>query len=143
MRISDWSSDVCSSDLPDVILGKVRLNARIGDKEFVCRAAPCGEAVGAIWWQDGALYFLQAGTSENGGTTTLGRWRPDREVEPDIILSTKDALLGCQPIPEAIVCARETATPPRTHVRTDPANGEPTPAFDTNTDLPRRHNEAQ
>src|SRR3546814_16724251 len=66
---------------PDVILGKVRLNARIGDKEFVCRAAPCGEAVGAIWWQDGALYFLQAGTSENGGTTTLGRWRPDREVE--------------------------------------------------------------
>src|SRR3546814_7248688 len=60
---------------PDVILGKVRLNARIGDKEFVCRAAPCGEAVGAIWWQDGALYFLQAGTSENGGTTTpeIGR----------------------------------------------------------------------
>src|SRR3546814_11203824 len=120
MRISDWSSDVCSSDLPDVILGKVRLNARIGDKEFVCRAAPCGEAVGAIWWQDGALYFLQAGTSENGGTTTLGRWRPDREVETDIILSTTAAQLGCQEITEAIGGAREQARHPRNNIRNPP-----------------------
>src|SRR3546814_16265608 len=60
---------------PDVILGKVRLNARIGDKELVCRAAPCGEAVGAIWWQDGELCFIKAVTSEHGGTPPLGRWR--------------------------------------------------------------------
>src|SRR3546814_8580476 len=58
---------------PDVILGKVRLNARIGDKESACRAAQCAEAVSAIWWLDGALSSLQAGRSDNGGTTNIGR----------------------------------------------------------------------
>src|SRR3546814_18576202 len=42
---------------PDVILGKGPLNARIGDKEYVCRAAPYAKAGGAIWWQDGEVYF--------------------------------------------------------------------------------------
>ena len=117
---------------PRVVLGKARLHARRGGKTFLCRAALCAQDVAAFWWQSGALLFLQAGTAANGGITRLGRWRPGSGADPETILSTTDALLGCQPAGQAIVCARETATHPRTIVRIDPASGAITTLFDPN-----------
>jgi dipeptidyl aminopeptidase/acylaminoacyl peptidase len=118
-----------------VILGRVELHARLRGKAYVCRASPCGENVGRVWWQTGAIYFLRAGTAENGGVTMLGRWRPDRHQGPEIILSTTDALLGCRPAAKTIVCAHETATHPRTLVRVDPATGAITTLFDPNPEV--------
>lgn len=120
---------------PRLILGPVELHARIGGKQFVCRAPVCADHIGALGWQAGAFHFLQAGTATNGGITTLGRWQPDVEMQPEIILSTADALLGCQAAGPTIACARETAIHPRTLVRIDPATGSMTTLFDPNPDF--------
>lgn len=120
---------------PRLIVGTVDLHARIGREHFVCRAAACADHVGALWWHAGAVHFLQAGTAANGGITTLGRWRPETGKGPEVILTTLDALLGCQPAADVIVCARETALHPRTLVRIHPATGTMTTLFDPNPEF--------
>ncbi|MES2902936.1 MAG: Atxe2 family lasso peptide isopeptidase [Pseudomonadota bacterium] len=120
---------------PRRILGGTELHARIGGRRFTCRAPVCADQVGALWWQAGALHFVQAGSATNGGITTLARWRPDIATDPQIILSTAEALLGCQAVGSTIACARETAIHPRTLVRIDPATGSMTTVFDPNPDF--------
>lgn len=109
-----------SPDDPDVLLGPAALKIAIGGRSVVCQSSLCADGVGALWWGKGdELFFLQGGTSTNGGATTLARWRPGRDPDPSIILSTTDALFGCQPAGDTIVCARETATHPRVLARVD------------------------
>lgn len=120
---------------PHLILGPAELHARIGGQQFVCRAPACADPIEALWWQSSVLHFVQADTAANGGITTLGRWRPEVGMEPETILSTADALLGCQAAGPVIACARETAIHPRTLVRIDPATGSITTLFDPNPEF--------
>lgn len=125
-----------SPDDRSVVMGPTALRVDIGGRTIVCRSSYCADGVGKIWWSDeGTLFFLQAGTSENGGTTRLLRWLPLAEAAPTLILSTIDALIGCRPGAGAIVCAREAATRPRVLTRIDPATGAMADLFDPNPEF--------
>ena len=117
-----------------LILGRIELHVRVRGKQFTCRAELCADHVAALWWSSGSLYFLKGGTADNGGVTTLGRWRPG-SGQPHAILSTADALFGCLPVRDSIICARETATHPRTIVRIDAQTGAMTTLFDPNPEF--------
>lgn len=127
-----------SPDDADVLLGPAALKIAIDGRSIVCRSPLCADGVGATWWgRDDELFFVQGGTSTNGGTTTLARWRPGRDPDPSIILSTTDALFGCQPAGGAIVCARETATHPRVLTRVDGTTGALLTLYDPNPEFAR------
>lgn len=127
-----------SPDNPAVLLGPAGLKVEIGGRTLVCPVYFCSDAIGALWWNDeDELIFIQGGTAENGGATSLLSWRPGREQEPRLIFSTQDALIGCQPVAGAMVCARETATRPRHLVRIDPATGQVLVLFNPNPEFSR------
>jgi dipeptidyl aminopeptidase/acylaminoacyl peptidase len=121
---------------PKVLLGPVALLVELGGKTLTCASAYCSDSVGALWWGAGdELFFLQGATPENGGVTRLLRWRAGQDARPRLILSTADALFGCAPAGESIVCARETATQPRHLVRIDPRSGSVSLVFDPNPEF--------
>lgn len=118
---------------PGALLGPVGLKVEHDGQVRACPVAACTDAVGALWWRDpGELLFLQGGTSENGGVTTLYRWRVAIEPAPVALLATPDALLGCQLLGRRLICARETATHPRVIVELDPDTGRSRLLYDPN-----------
>lgn len=118
---------------PALVLGPVGLKVESGGQTRTCAVEACTDAVGALWWRDpGELLFMQGGTSENGGMTTLYRWRVDSEAAPAPLLATSDALIGCQLLVRHLICARETPTHPRVIVSLDPDSGRSTTIYDPN-----------
>src|SRR3546814_10248851 len=82
MRISDWSSDVCSSDLRDPLLehrdGRV-LQARIGHALFVARETPrdfLGAFVGVSRGQEEGFRRLAMLAAPGAAAHRLGRGMP-------------------------------------------------------------------
>src|SRR3546814_8662614 len=52
MRISDWSSDVCSSDLPKRIMAsKVLAKAGVQVEDFIGGIVELGDRLGPLVWQ--------------------------------------------------------------------------------------------
>src|SRR3546814_20624149 len=91
MRISDWSSDVCSSDL------------------YQCTARAC-EGPGALWWTaDGARigFIHREGWADD--ETAIYEWTPGKEL-PSRLFSTTDLLLDCQPVTDRLICAAGKST---------------------------------
>jgi dipeptidyl aminopeptidase/acylaminoacyl peptidase len=118
---------------PGRVLGAISLKVETGGQTRTCTMEACADAVGALWWRDpGELLFMQGGTPENGGTTTLYRWRVDSEAAPVPLLATTDALIGCQLLARRLICARETPTRPRVIVSLDPDSGRATTIYDPN-----------
>lgn len=123
---------------PGLVLGPVSLKVASGGQTRTCTVEACADAVGALWWRDpGELLFMQGGSPENGGTTTLYRWSVDREAAPVRLLATTDALIGCQLPARHLVCARETPTHPRVIVSLDPDTGGSTTIYDPNAAFAR------
>src|SRR3546814_8911214 len=80
MRISDWSSDVCSSDLPPEDLVQSRMlqaEAREAVEDLARDTADGGPAVllGAPWVDDGKLY--NAMLLLDGGRVVTARYKVD------------------------------------------------------------------
>ena len=119
----------------NVELGPAALRVEIRGRTIICRSRFCADGVGLLWWKGDELFFLQGGSPENGGTTSLLRWRPEHAAEPSLILSTADALIGCQPVGVSVVCARETATQPRHLVSIDPGTARIRTIFDPNPEF--------
>src|SRR3546814_8591743 len=85
MRISDWSSDVCSSDL---------LQVRGSNGNAVCQSDSCA-AVKAAWLTpDGSEVVFMRREGFASAQTAIYRWRIG-SFEPQKIISTDDAILGC------------------------------------------------
>ncbi len=137
-RSADGARAWTSPTDPGRILGPVSLKVESGGRTLACSVAACSAAVGALWWRDpGELLFMQGGTPENGGTTTLFRWRVDAEPAPVPLLATNDALIGCQLLARRLICARETATHPRVIVSLDPDTARSTTIYDPNPEFAR------
>lgn len=123
-------------DDPTRLLAPVGLKVRDGDALHACPIAACADAVGGLWWQhDRVLLFLQGGTPDNGGLTSLYRWRIGRDAAPVRLFATADALLGCQRLGRELICARETATHPRVIARLDLETGRATTLYDPNPEF--------
>lgn len=122
--------------VPQLLVPPIGLKVSFRGRTVVCRSSYCDKGVAALWWGQGdELFFMQAATPENGGITKLLRWRVGHESGPAIVLSTADALFGCQPAAGAVICAREAATRPRHLVRVDLRTGKGTPIYDPNPEF--------
>lgn len=138
VRSSDGARAWTSPTDPGRILGPVSLKVESGGRVLACSLAACSDAVGALWWRDaGELLFMQGGTPENGGTTTLFRWRVETEPAPVPLLATNDALIGCNLLGWRLICARETAMHPRVIVSLDPDTGRSITIYDPNPEFAR------
>lgn len=114
------------------------LHVAVGGRERACSEA-CGQAVGGLWWSaPDVLLFMTAGRAANGGRTALYRWDVASARGPVRMFDTADALFGCELVRQALICAHETATHPRTIVALDPASGALTTLFDPNPDFAAR-----
>ena len=136
-RSSGGATAWTSADDPTLIIGPAGLHVTMGGHRLSCPAAICADHVGALWWTGPhELLFMRGGSPDNGGRTTLYRWRLGRDRAPVQLLDTVDALFGCQPAGKRFLCAHETATHPRTLVSLDPASGAIATMFDPNPDFP-------
>lgn len=110
-----------------------RLLLARGDRPIRCVAPICAGPVGGLWWlDDTTLLILRTGNAANGGRSAVYRWRVERDAEPRKVLETDDWLAQCALTEGTLICARETATAPRTLVRIDPVTGHSATLFDPN-----------
>jgi dipeptidyl aminopeptidase/acylaminoacyl peptidase len=114
--------------------GQIKVASPDG-REFACRAATCRGVLTGVWWNragDELRYLRREGW--DGEQTALYRWRPGHGA-PRLAFTTLDALTGCTPAHDQLVCGRENATTPKRVVVIDPATGasmllfDPNPAF--------------
>lgn len=120
-------------DQPALPFTPARLHVEKDGRKLTCPDAICSERVAALWWRGAdELVFMRSGSPANGGRLGLYRWRVRTERSPTRVFETEDALLGCQPVGRSLLCARETATAPRTLVRLDPDTGQCVTLFDPN-----------
>src|SRR3546814_1189692 len=97
MRISDWSSDVCSSDLAEArfLLGRIHLklgDARSAEKELL-RARELGLSDPEL---DLLLAYSQLGQQEFDAVVSGidEELKADRALERDLVVARGEALLG-------------------------------------------------
>ena len=122
---------------PRILFAPSPLHVAIGAHELSCPVAICSDHVAALWWLPGGdLLFFRAGYPENGGRDEIYRWDVAREARPVRLLSTTDALVGCQLVSADLICAREGATLPRRLVAIDTRTAASRPLFDPNPDFP-------
>jgi len=132
---SAWTGD----DDPALFLPPAALHVAMAGRDLACPTDICGDHIGALWWTGPTdLMFMRGGSPDNGGRTILYRWRLGRDRTPVALLDTADALFGCRPAGTRFVCARESATRPRTLVSIDPATAATTTLFDPNPDFAAR-----
>jgi dipeptidyl aminopeptidase/acylaminoacyl peptidase len=99
-----------------------------------CSVRLC-EGAQHMWWSsDGRDLFALRRGDWTHGTTSLLRWHLG-EALPREVLTTEDALVGCQMAGDELVCAREGSVQPRRLVALSPKNGvervihDPNPQF--------------
>ncbi|MES2443325.1 MAG: Atxe2 family lasso peptide isopeptidase [Pseudomonadota bacterium] len=117
-------------------LGPTRLHVETGGLELPCGSALCDQPVSGLWWtRPDELIVMRAGSPSNGGRIAFFRWRAGREPAPVQLFETGDLLASCLPASGGLICARETATHPRTIVRLDLDTGETRTLFDPNPEI--------
>ncbi|MDB5712524.1 MAG: putative peptidase [Sphingomonas bacterium] len=123
---------------PDALFPPIALHVAANGHEIACPAAICADHVVALWWLGPAdLFFIRAGHPENGGRDEIYRWHVTGPKGPVQLLSTTDALVGCQLSGARLICAREGATMPRRLVAIDARAATSRLLFDPNPDFPR------
>src|SRR3546814_13341354 len=114
MRISDWSSDVCSSDLPAVWVTSVAHDTHLCDPLPVALFEP------GCWWRDRAMPILE----EHGRRYRIACTSPNTEaVIATVVSGLAVAVLDLSPVhagPRLLPRAEGTpAFPVSTVVRTE------------------------
>jgi len=108
-----------------------RLQVRMRNKPLPCRTASCS-GVNSLWWSDdGRTLYFQRRTGVGNSLTEFFAWVPGRNL-PRMLLSTTDALFGCQYAGEEIICAQETSNIPRALVAISTRDGARRVLFDPN-----------
>jgi dipeptidyl aminopeptidase/acylaminoacyl peptidase len=121
---------------PAALFPPVALHVAIEGREIACPAALCADHVAALWWIGSTdLLFIRAGYPGNGGRDEVYRWRVTGKEGPALLLSTVDALIGCQLAQSRLICARESAAVPRRLVSIDVGTAKSAMLFDPNPDF--------
>jgi hypothetical protein len=135
-RSSTGAQAWTAPDDPQAFVPATPLHVSLQGVALACPTAACDGHVAGLWWVDpNVLLFVRAGYPANGGRDELYRWDV-RKRGPVRILSTADALIGCQWAQVGLICAREASTAPRTLVAIDPVTGQSRLLFDPNPDFP-------
>lgn len=113
--------------------GGAKLHVEAGGRELICADAICNGPIAGLWWfSPDELIVMRGGTSSNGGRTAFFRWHVRADRPPVRLFETTDLLASCQLAAGSLLCARESATRPRTIVELDLNTGETRPIFDPN-----------
>ena len=111
----------------------IKVEGRKG-QTITCRAATCHRGIIGLWWSpDGELRYLRR-QGWNMGEMALYRWTPG-SGSPQQVSVTQDALIGCVPADNHLICTRENATTPRRVVAIDPISGRSVLLFDPNPEF--------
>ncbi|ESQ87016.1 Atxe2 family lasso peptide isopeptidase [Asticcacaulis benevestitus] len=99
-----------------------------------CASEVCSR-LQTIWWSaDGSsLYFLRR-SGWAAEALSLYQWKA-KEARPQQLMTTTDALVGCQLATEALICAAEAGKQPRRVVLISLKSGEMTTVFDPNPEF--------
>lgn len=104
-------------------------------RTLTCGAASCHRSIIGLWWSaDGKELRYLRRQGWNMGETALYRWRPGSD-SPRKVFTTQDAIIGCAPADDRLVCTRENATTPRRVVEIDPMSGRSVLLFDPNPEF--------
>jgi len=117
---------------PDKLLSPKRLVVKWRDgTSSVCDDDMCATIRRLEWSDDGeAIFFLaRQGWAKSG--TSVFRWQMG-ETRPRELLSTEDALIGCELHGRDLICAREGSSRPRRLVAIDLASAKERVIFDPN-----------
>lgn len=112
-----------------------RLHVEVAGRRLACPDPVCASRVGGIWWVGEELLILRGGGPEDAGRLSLYSWRAGSESTPTLRFRTDAALIGCMPVPGALLCARETAGEPRHLARIALADGQVRRVFDPNPEF--------
>lgn len=100
-----------------------------------CEQPACVGDILGIWWSVNGkeLRFLRL---EAWGRSELALYRwPLGSQAPRRVFATKDTLMGCQPVGDQLLCARDGPTMPRRIVLIDPRTGQSALIFDPNPEF--------
>ena len=120
---------------PGQIFSPAKLHIEAGGKELLCPPEICARRIAGIWWdKDDELLILRGGGPDDTGLLRLYRWKVG-EDHPRLVISTAATLMSCTPWRDALLCARETSSGPRTLVRLDTRTGDTHILFDPNPEF--------
>lgn len=102
-----------------------------GRARALCDAAPCSNIRRLGWADNGEMLFFLARDGWARSRTSLYRWSRG-ESRPRKILSTEDALVGCELHEIELICAREASRQPRRLVAINLSTGKERLIFDPN-----------
>jgi len=118
-----------------VLDGQDAKTIEITTSEGITRCAPeiCGGVLNAWWADDGTeLWFLKRESIKP--RLGLYRWQ-FRKSQPQPLLKTEDALIGCEHGIDQLICAQEGAKQPRRIVQIDLKAGGMKTLFDPNPEF--------
>lgn len=113
-----------------------RLWAKLSGREKqACLLAACAGGIVQVWWDRAgtSVVFLRR-EGWNREEWGLYRWSPVKNSVA-LIYRTLDALTGCQPAGNDLVCGRENAIMPRRVVAIDLTSGKSRTVFDPNPEF--------
>lgn len=120
---------------PEQIISPTRLVIASPDgTKRQCDSPEC-EGIRDLWWSaEGASLFAQQVTGWATSRSALLRWDSDAP-SPQRVLETDDAVVGCSPLGQELVCLREGSVQPRRMVAINMATGAERVLFDPNPAL--------
>ncbi len=115
----------------DSVSGETALKVKVEKHDIACGWDVCSNIV-AMWWSDDGNHLLyQRYTGIGDNRTEFFMWSPGNG-KPRRFLSTIDAVFGCRPWQQQLVCAQETSTKPRRIIAVSPSDGRRRTLFDPN-----------
>lgn len=113
--------------------GASRVHTLIGSREVPCSSDSCTDVVGQPWMTpSGQIRFVRR---EGWGrsTTAVYDWNGSKD-RPVRLFETNDILIGCVPMGDDVVCAREASNRPRFIDRINVRQGVSKSLFEPNPD---------
>jgi len=121
----------------NVYRSKPVLNVRMNGRAIGCENVVCTNVQG-IWWSgDGRTLIFERRAGVADSRTEFYTWKPG-PVPPRALLSTEDAVFGCELASNSLFCAKETATKPRSLVAISIKDGTQHEIFDPNPEFSTR-----
>jgi hypothetical protein len=100
---------------------------------WTCNDNACAR-IQHLWWIRPGLLIFMGRQGWANGDAGLYSWRIG-DAQPKQILSTRDALMGCEPAQTRLLCAEETSLTPRRIITIDLRTGQRAPVYEPNAGI--------